>query len=332
MARTIQEIQDEIIVQKQQTPALDGLTSASKSAIWRLWSYITASAIWAHEKIVEQNALVSRPHNLHWYKDQALNYVKGAPLVWEDGYFQFDVEGIQDVEKRKIVSHCAVSERLFDEVQQTLQQDGAPIQNVEELISEYYYNQVGVIRMKVAKEEDDQIKRLEQDELISFRYYMNQIKDAGNQLLIESLDGDRIHLNVEVYVDPLLISVDEENPENNGRSLRDLSARPIEEAIKDYVENLEFNGAIVPTYLIDNIQQATGTKLVLLRKLEVAASNGTLSTDDSIISPDAVVIVDDDDIMRDGAFYVPSAGYFDYKKSDIQVTYKPYNLQTTNEF
>lgn len=332
MARTIQEIQNEIIAQKEATPALQDLTSASKSAIWRLWSYITASAIWAHEKIVERNALVSRPHNLQWYRDQALNYVKGAPLVWEDGYFRFDLEGIQDVDSRKIVNYCAVSERLFDEVQQTLQQDGAPIQDVEELISEYYYNQVGVIRMKVAKEENEQIQRLEESELVSFRYYMNQIKDAGNQLLIESLDGDRIHLKVEVFVDPLLISVDEGNAENNGRSLRDLSIKPIENAIKDYIENLEFNGAIVPTYLVDRIQQATGTKLVLLRKLEVAVSNGTLSTDDSVISPDSVVIVDDDDNIRDGAFYVPSAGYFDFSKSNIEVVYKPYNLQSVSEF
>lgn len=342
MARTIKEIQNEIIAKKESTVELQSLNSDSKSAIWRLWAYIVATAIWAHERIVEKNALNSRPHTLNWYREQALNYIYGSQLIWEDGYFQFDEDQIQ--ESDKIIKHCAVSERLFDEVQKSLKAKGVPIGNVEQLISEYYYNQVGIIRMKVATEDDQGIiKRLDEGQLTSFEYYMNEIKNAGNQLFIESLDGDRIHIELEVYVDPLVVYVDEENPDNpeNGKSLKDFATFPVEDAIKEYVETLEFNGAIVPTYLVDRIQEALGTRLVLLRRLEIATSterfNHEILSQDVVALPDtleleSVVLVDDSDSKLDGAFYVPAAGYFNYQDSKISLTYKPYNLQTSNNF
>ena len=47
MARTIQEIQTLILQAKAQEPALNELNSTSKVAIWRLWVYIIAVAIWS---------------------------------------------------------------------------------------------------------------------------------------------------------------------------------------------------------------------------------------------------------------------------------------------
>ena len=39
MARSIEQINNEIIKAKESEPALAGLTSTSKVAIWRLWAY-----------------------------------------------------------------------------------------------------------------------------------------------------------------------------------------------------------------------------------------------------------------------------------------------------
>jgi hypothetical protein len=122
MARTIAEIQNEILTEKGNQPSLNGLTSSSKTSIWRLWINIVATAIWVHEKIVEKNALVSRPHTLNWYRDQALNFHYGVPLepdlsngmslIWQDGSYQFDTTGLteSEIEESKIIKHCAVSE------------------------------------------------------------------------------------------------------------------------------------------------------------------------------------------------------------------------------
>ena len=77
MARTINDIQTEILTAKNQAPTLSALQiltnseqtlsnadSASKVSIWRLWVWIFSYVFSIHERIVEVNAKNSRPQNL----------------------------------------------------------------------------------------------------------------------------------------------------------------------------------------------------------------------------------------------------------------------------
>ncbi|AXT59698.1 hypothetical protein D1816_04775 [Aquimarina sp. AD10] len=356
MARTIAEIQQEILDQKAKEQQFDALqiltpnekqtleselTSTSKTSIWRLWVYIVATAIWMHEKIVERNALLSRPHTLSWYREQAFDYIKGAPLVWKDGFFQFDTTQIPSIEEAKIIKHCAISERLFSDVfPNDGEQNGIdanPTQNVESLIREYYYNQVGIVTMKVAKRVDDLPKPLNTEERRVFQAYMNQIKDAGTQIRVVSTTGDKIQIQFEVYVDPLVMYTE---GENKGRLIKDLSRKPVEETIKAYIETLEFNGAFVPIFLIDQVQKQEGVRLPILRKIKIAPYNRDINSDFS------VDVYDDTDSVKETAFFVPTSGYFNTDFSNnqsnddsdtivdegIYVSYFPYNLQTDPSF
>ncbi|KZS42315.1 hypothetical protein AWE51_02425 [Aquimarina aggregata] len=347
MARTIAEIQQEILDQKAKEGQFDALqiltpnekqtleselTSTSKTSIWRLWVYIVATAIWMHEKIVERNALLSRPHTLAWYREQALNYIAGADLIWKDGYFQFDTTGIPSIEEAKIINHCAISERLFSDVfpndGQQNETNNNPTQDTESLIREYYYNQVGIVTMKVAKRINGLPKALTTQERTIFQAYMNQIKDAGTQIRVVSTTGDKIRIRLEVYVDPLIMYTD---GDNEGRLVKDLSRKPVEETIKNYIETLEFNGAFVPTFLIDQIQKQEGVRLPVLRTIKIAPYNRDLDTS-------GVDVYNDTDGVKETAFFVPTSGYFntdfeaDDNKGGIIVTYFPYNLQTDPSF
>ena len=49
MARTIQEIKAEIIAKKEAESALNGLTSTSSTAIWRVWVDVFAIIINIHD-------------------------------------------------------------------------------------------------------------------------------------------------------------------------------------------------------------------------------------------------------------------------------------------
>lgn len=349
MARTIAEIQEEILREKdkiQEFNALtvlttnekkdlaSSLTSTSKASIWRLWVYIVSTAIWLHEKVVERNALISRPHTLAWYREQALDYIQGAMLVWEDGYFRFDLSEISDaeLEAKKIIKYCSISERLFSDVFQNDESspdngEGSPAtQDVASLIQEYYYNQVGILTMKVAAEENGSPRPLGVGEKITFQNYMNQIKDAGTQIRIVSTTGDKIRIELEVYVNPLAIYTD---GENKGKLVRDLSRKPVEEIIINYLENLEFNGAFVPTFLIDRVQQVEGVELPILRKINIAPSGSNLIDN-------KFVVYSDEDSKRESPFFVPTSGYFDaafaLENKDIVIDYLPYNLQTDPSF
>lgn len=340
MARTIAEIQQEILEQKDKVAQLsalqvlttnekqtlnDTLTSTSKTSIWRLWVYIVAAAIWMHEKIVERNALLSRPHTLSWYREQALNYLFGIDLVWKEGFFVFDTEGLsnQEIENLKLIRYCSISERLFSDIDNST---GGTTQNVEQLIQEYYYNQVGIVTMKVAKEVNGLPQALSTNEKRIFQAYMNQIKDAGTQIRVVSTTGDKIRIELEAYVDPLVIYTEGENA---GKLIKDLSRKPVEETVKHYIENLEFNGAFVPTFLLDRIQEQEGVNLPILRTILVARYSEPIEYGSDVFN--------DADTQRDAAFFVPTSGYFntDFETEDatgIVVKYFPYNLQTDPSF
>lgn len=327
MARTIAEIQQEILIEKDRYSELAVLTNDSKTSIWRLWVYIMATAIWIHEKIVERNALISRPHTLNWYREQAFNYVSGADLVWQDGYFRFDTSSISNIDEAKLIKNCAISERLFNDV---FTDDNAT-QNTEELIKEYYYNQVGIVTIKVAKEVGGVPAQLTTSEKIPFIAYMNEIKDAGTQIRVISTSGDKIRIVLEVYVDPLVIYT---QGANAGALISNVSTKPVEDIVTNYLRTLEFNGAFVPTFLVDKIQEIPGVQLPILRQVKIAAFNQDFSTGNTIY--------DDTDSRKETSFFVPTSGYFNtnFSSSDpnvensegIYVTYFPYNLQTDPSF
>ena len=53
MARSVNEIQNEIITTVQATPELAAATSTSKRAIWRLWAYVVAVSIALLEQLID---------------------------------------------------------------------------------------------------------------------------------------------------------------------------------------------------------------------------------------------------------------------------------------
>ncbi|CAL2094725.1 hypothetical protein [Tenacibaculum sp. 190524A05c] len=324
MARTIAEIQQEILNEKEKYTELSELTSTSKSAIWRLWIYIVSTAIWMHEKIVERNALLSRPHTLLWYREQALNFLIGEDLIWKDGYFQYPELSPEKEKEKKIITHCAISERLFEEIN-----DDSDTTQLSEIISDYYYNQVGILTLKVAKEVNGRKEKLELHEKRAFRAYMNQIKDAGTQIRVLSNKGNEIEIELEVYVNPLTFytGIENNNEDENdngidklnaGKLLSNLSIEPVRDAIKEYITTLEFNGAFVPTYLIDKIQQIPGVHLPILQKITVDGSDKP--------------VYDQLDSEKDLPFFVPRSGYFNIDDDNFKIVYKPYNLQTDPNF
>jgi hypothetical protein len=347
MARTIAEIQNEILDEKGKHPALKGLTSSSNTSIWRLWINIVATAIWVHEKIVEKNALISRPHTLNWYRDQALNFHYGVPLepdssngmslIWQDGSYQFDTTGLTEsaIEESKIIKHCAVSEIDLETVLN-------PNKEIEEIFSDYFHNKVGVVFIKVATVKEDKISRIDvPNELFAFKEYISKIKDAGNQVFISSDQGDILKLSLNVYIDPLSIYINPKDIEYyqtrianstsdqdvivpvesyeldilNGSLISDSQAYPVIDAIRDHLKNIEFNGAFVKTYLIDAIQKAQGVKIPILTKVQTDVA--TNPNDEPNTSPTDVTKIE---------YFIPKAGYFDLDTLEVEVNYIPYTF------
>lgn len=248
MARTIQEIQTFILQAKAQEPALNELNSTSKVAIWRLWVYIIAVAIWSLEKLFDQHRAdidkrlaELKPHTARWYRSKALAFQYGFDLLPDNDKFNNQGHTEEAIEASKIVKYSAVIESKNE----------------------------GRLIVKIAGEQGEQLQPITDAQKQAFEAYLQQIKDAGVRLSVVNYQPDILHLQMKIVYDPLVL-------DSNGQSIIH-ATRPVEETIKSYLKRLPFNGELVLAHLIDVLQQAEGVKiphLVLAQSKNITSGGG----------------------------------------------------------
>lgn len=248
MARTIQEIYDAIILEKQNTPMLNALqpsiddsqtllndlTSTSKVAVWRLWAWVMAAAIYLHESLwdifkkeIEDLAAAAIPGTARWLRDQCYIFQLGYALQWINNKYQYSVID----PAARIVQRAAVVDTG------------------------------GQVTIKVAKLVGTTVTPLSTPELNAFDAYINQIKFAGTQTVVISRTADLLRIYMDIYYDPLVLDA-------TGGLLSNPTVKPAEDAINNYISNLPFNGELVLTKLIDAVQQALGVTDPVLQTAE----------------------------------------------------------------
>jgi hypothetical protein len=230
MSRTIAEIYDEIIAEKENQTSLAGLTpdpetslgllndlsSGSRVAIWRLWAYITAVAIWTHEQVfelfleeAEAIAAAAPAGTARWYQKKVLEFQFGDSLQYVNNQYVYDPID----PSARIVTRCAVQDRGD-----------------------------GVVVVKVAK--DVTPTPLNSTEKTALEGYIAKIKFAGTRVAVLSQDADEIDLDYDIFYDPIV-------------PLATLQAR-VQNAIDAYATNLEFNGEVRINKITDALQVVDG--------------------------------------------------------------------------
>lgn len=236
--KTIKKELTDVFISHPEVIALYGLVPGlsfeeqfSLVSVENVWFDNLSFAIYNHELIVTANALNSRPHNLAWYKEKAMNYRDGFELQWINGQFQY---GDDVTEESKIIDRVAVIESA----------DG-------ELV------------VKVATDNNGNIEPLTAPQLARFTFYMNLIKDAGNRIRIINQNADLLRTTLNVYVDVSIIDL------ATGKLLNvEGDVYPVQDAITFYLQNLEFNGAFVKEFFKNALQNASGVKLPLIELIE----------------------------------------------------------------
>lgn len=251
MSRTLSQIYDEIVAYKDtQTPISDlqphadteaqlmsDLNSGSKVAIWRLWAYIVAAAIYVHETIwdlfkAEVEGTIARSHagTPPWYRDRILAFQYGDNIAYNSATGKYGYAVIDA--SKQIVKHAAVVEANN-----------------------------GVVIFKAAKEDSngnlEGLAAMEQDSLIS---YLKKIRFAGTRFQLVSGAGDFIRIEASVYFDAIFTEA----------TVRD----NVEMAIQAYIEGLPFNGEMLLSKLVDAVQAVEGVNDITLEKVETKANAG----------------------------------------------------------
>lgn len=122
--------------------------------------------------------------------------------------------------------------------------------------------------------------------------YISEIKDAGVRVALVNMEADTFGCMVDVYYNAML------EPESVQSSC--------EAAIRDYIENLPFNGEYTNMALVDRLQVVEGVKIVELLGSTARAADENTTT-------------------RINARLTPKAGYF--KPGVITVNMKAYDGQ-----
>lgn len=245
MARTITQIHDELIAAKNAQTQLAALTSTSATALWRLWLYVVAVGMYTHEVLFDAHKaevldIISRlkPHSLKWYATKAVAYMHGYDLVSDADFY--DTTGLteQEISDAMIVDYAAVVE----------------VDNG--------------LRVKVATDNGTDLVPLSAEQFDGFVEYMSRVKDAGVKLLITTQVADELKLNIELYYNPLIM-------DSTGARLDGGGATTVQDAIKNYLKRLPFNGVFVLAYLVDELQQVEG--VVIPHIVQAQARYGSLA-------------------------------------------------------
>ena len=252
MARTISTIYNSIIIEKESMSSLggllpetenaanllSGLNSGSKVAVWRLWAWVTAAAIWVHENLwdafkAEVDAIVAAaiPGTAQWYRNMCLLYQHGDNMVYSNYKYQY---ATTDTDKQ-IIKRASATE------------------------------QGGNVLIKVAKESGGCPVKLTTEELEAFTEYIDKIKFAGTFCPVISQDADLVNLDIEVHYDPQVMN-------SSGELLSDTSVKPAEDAINNYLANIEWNGVMKVSGIFETVMDATGVDDLVINSVEAKAS------------------------------------------------------------
>lgn len=229
---TIEQIKNQILQEKANQEALAGLDSSSKVSIYNLWAYIVAMCVWSLYQAMDifrveldQKIREQKLFSLLWFRNAALEYRHGHPLDETKGSYPGTGYTDAQIEAAKVVSRAAVIE-------------------VE-------LNQRKHLFIKMAKEENQKLVRLSEEERSGVEQYFARIKPAGTKIVTLSDDPDELKLNITFFYNPLIL-------DQNGARIDGSDNEPVQTAINQYLSNLKFNGEFILSELVDILQEIEG--------------------------------------------------------------------------
>lgn len=276
--RTIDEIKESIAVDfmKNETvadmfgfPAGDNFTAHfSKVSIINILFYIFACAAWVQERLFEAHRKEIEARIEEIIPHRAKWY---KTKVLE---FMKDQVLIADTDR-------------YDTSEMT--DDAIAAARVVKYATADESRDASILTIKVAGDAGGTRCRLSDEEEVQLAAYLAEIKDAGVRINLVNKDPDTFNCSVDIYYNAMLLP---ENVQNE-----------CEAAIRNYIENLPFNGEYTNMALIDALQAVEGVRIAEFKQATTSAS-------------------DEATVMAIDARCTPSAGYF--KAGEITLTMKAY--------
>lgn len=240
MSRTLTEIYNEAVDTRNKYLELTELTNDSKMSIINAFTWVTSAAIYSFETLLDvfmtdiSTVFNSRINGTPaYYANAMLKWQFGDELVINDEGTSFSYA--QEDTTKRVISHVSY----------------------QEVYSEEYKDDVLIL--KVATGEADSLSRLTDEELISARAYLNQIKFAGVKCNVISRKGDVLVPRVTVYYD--------------GAVSKEELYDAIDQSLIQFVNDMQFDSLLYAQKVIDVIQKTEHVTDVWINP-EASASQG----------------------------------------------------------
>lgn len=238
MARTLEQIKEEMEATQATVPQLSSLNSTSQMAFFGFLKHMWAMLVQLVETSWEQmrsdtEALLNnkRIGSALWYVEQVKKFQLGDTVTVVKGeatYVTIDPA-------KQIVTQAACVENLTS----------------------------GRLLIKVVKGPQAVRMNLTDSELEAVRSYVKEIKFAGVQIDVISLREDQIRITATVKIDRQVLAA-------NGSSLADSNVFPVVDAIRAYLRNLPFDSVVSWTALTDYMQTVPGVLDFVISASEIA--------------------------------------------------------------
>jgi len=264
MARSLEDIKGQMtsaFIADGTIQELYGLTPGntfeqefSKVSLENILFNIVAFAIWSLENLwdlfrseINTEMAKQRVHTKQWYRQKALDFQYGFPVVEDTDLFDNTGATEEQIEASKIIKQAACIK----------------------MISGSGY---GILRIKAARQQGEELQPLTEPQLLAVKHYFDRYAvDAGTQLIVTSGVADDVKMVVDVYYDPLVLG-------SNGARLDGTAQAPVKEGIKDFLKSLEFNGALIIDDLQRKIRSIDGVKTVKIKEVRSKYSAYTYET------------------------------------------------------
>jgi hypothetical protein len=236
MARTIEQIQAGIISDFQAQPELAAANSTSARAIWRLFTFVQATAILILEQIIdvfraETDDKISKaiPNTASWLTQKVFQFQYSATNPQIVQLIDFAPQYPVMAPELQIITRCSVISTLANKV-----------------------------IVKVAKQ--DPPVKLVPLEVAALQDYITTIGAVGVFYKVTSSDPDRLYVDADVYYNGQYSSVIQDS---------------VKAAINNYLANLPFNGQIKASDLEISIRAVNGVSDCLIKNLKIRDSSTT---------------------------------------------------------
>lgn len=175
-----------------------------------------------HEREVNTALRNQKKGTKPWYRTMALLFQYGFDLVPDHDFFDNTGATAEEITTSMIVKYAAVNEATDS----------------------------SRVIIKIAGENNGILSPITLEQLEAFEAYINEVRFAGVMCTVINFLPDRLFLNIQIKRDPLVLDA-------NGMSILNANY-PVNDAIKEFMKELPFDGELKLSALVDKLQLVPG--------------------------------------------------------------------------